>query len=299
MVRYKIVHTTSYSYSDPVPVCHNLLLLTPRNTAVSHCEHHRILVQPQPRLVNRRIDFHGNILHSFSIEENHMRLRVVATSRVAVRGRETQAGLNVNPGWEVVRDQIQDQQGGWWDACPYVFDSPRVRRSHEFSEYARQSFLPDRPLLEASQDLTRRIHRDFTYDPEATDVSTPPEVALQLRRGVCQDFAHVQIACLRSLGLAARYVSGYLRTHSAQNKSRLIGADQSHAWVGIYQASGEWLDLDPTNDMLCGEEHIPVAWGRDYTDVIPLRGVFLGGGNQSMHVAVEVIPVAASVREPE
>ncbi len=292
MVRYKVVHTTSYNYSDPVPVCHNLLLLTPRSTSHSHCEHHRILVQPQPRLVNRRCDSHGNVLHSFSIEESHMRLRVVATSRVAVRSRDARPSLNTNTGWEVVRDQLRDQQGAWWDACPFTFNSPKIRRSEEFAHYAKLSFLPNRPLLDACRDLTSRIYRDFTYDTEATDVTTTPDVAMKIKKGVCQDFTHVQIACLRSLGLAARYVSGYLRTLPPPGKSRLVGADQSHAWVSVYQAAGDWLDLDPTNDLICGEDHIPVAWGRDYSDVIPLRGVFIGGGNQTMNVSVEVTPVA-------
>jgi transglutaminase-like putative cysteine protease len=292
VVRYKIVHTTSYNYSDAVPVCHNLLLLTPRNTAHSHCEHHRILVQPQPRLVNRRCDFHGNVVHSFSIEESHMRLRVVATSRVAVRSRDARPGQDANLPWEVVRDQLRDQQGDWWDASPYMFNSPRIRRSEEFADYAGSSFLPERPLFEACRELTTRIYQDFTYDAEATEVTTTPEAAMKLKKGVCQDFSQIQIACLRSIGLAARYVSGYLRTHPVPGKSRLIGADQSHAWVSVYQAAGDWLDLDPTNDVVCGEEHIPVAWGRDYSDVVPFRGVFIGGGSQTMHVSVEVTPVA-------
>ena len=140
MVRYKIVHPTSYSYSDPVPVCHNLLLLTPRNTPVSHCEHHRVLVQPQPRLVDRRYDYHGNIVHSFSIEESHSRLRVVATSRVAVRPSVLPDNPPLPKDWDIVRDQLKDQLGAWWDASPYLYDSPRIRRSLQFAEYARPSF---------------------------------------------------------------------------------------------------------------------------------------------------------------
>ncbi len=291
MVRYKIVHTTSYSYSDPVPVCHNLLLLTPRNTPVSHCEHHRVLVQPQPRLVDRRYDYHGNIVHSFSIEESHSRLRVVATSRVAVRPSVLPDNPPLPKDWDIVRDQLKDQLGAWWDASPYLYDSPRIRRSLQFAEYARPSFPSGRPLLEGALDLTSRIHRDFSYDQKATDASTSPEEAFRLKQGVCQDFSHVQIACLRSLGLAARYVSGYLRTRPPTGKPRLIGADQSHAWVSVYMGSENWLDLDPTNDMLCSDGQIPVAWGRDYSDVIPMRGVFLGGGTHNMHVAVEVCPV--------
>ena len=162
----------------------------------------------------------------------------------------------------------------------------------DFEQYARHSFPTGRPILEAVLDLNQRIHRDFQYDPAATHVHTPTEEAYALRRGVCQDFSHVQIACLRALGLSARYVSGYLRTHAPTGQPRLIGADQSHAWVSVYcgQRIG-WIDVDPTNDKLSDLDHIPIAWGRDYSDVVPVRGVFLGGGKHQVTVSVDVAPV--------
>jgi transglutaminase-like putative cysteine protease len=177
-----------------------------------------------------------------------------------------------------------------------------VPRHDNFLAYARPSFTSGRPLLEAAHDLMERIHSDFVYEPEATDVSTPALEALEMRRGVCQDFAHVMLACLRSLGLPARYVSGYLLTEPAPGRPRLVGSDASHAWVSIYlpgmDGSGEWSDLDPTNSRAPGEDYVVLAIGRDYSDVSPIRGVIHGGARHELHVAVTVTPVETDAASP-
>jgi transglutaminase-like putative cysteine protease len=174
------------------------------------------------------------------------------------------------------------------DAYQFCFESSRIRLHRTFGDYARQSLTPARPLREALLDLTERIHRDFQFQSKVTHVGTTVEEVFEKRRGVCQDFAHLEIACLRSLGLAARYISGYLRTIPPSGKPRLVGADASHAWLSVYCPGSGWLDLDPTNNMVAANDHITVAWGRDYSDVSPLHGLILGGGLQALKVAVDV-----------
>jgi transglutaminase-like putative cysteine protease len=176
------------------------------------------------------------------------------------------------------------------NAYQFVFESPRVRPKAEFARYACESFLPGRPLAEALLDLTGRIYRDFRFDSKATNVRTTPEEVLRLKRGVCQDFAHLQVACLRSLGLPARYVSGYLRTYPPPGRARLVGADASHAWAAVYCPGIGWLDVDPTNNMAPSQSHVTLSWGRDYGDVSPVRGVILGGRDHKVEVGVDMEP---------
>lgn len=291
-MNYKITHSTTYLYSTPVRVCHNLVILSPREGFAVETHSHRLLIRPTPQVSARRRDAFGNVVHSFSIEENHKQLAVTASSRVTVRPRKPPEA-DKTPAWEKVLEAVVDQSDpGWLEATQYRFDSPRVRRNSSFREFAEVSFKPDRPILEGAWELTTRLHKHFKYDVKATTVSTTPEESFKLGLGVCQDFAHVQIACLRSLGLAARYVSGYLRTIPPPGKPRLVGADQSHAWLSLYcGAEVGWVDLDPTNNCYCGTDHIPIAWGRDYSDVAPIRGVFLGGGDHQLQVSVDVCPL--------
>ena len=290
-MKYKIRHATTYTYSSSVSMCHNLVMLMPRDDARVKVHHHRLNTYPAPQFSSRRKDAYGNHVHSFSIEESHKQLTVVAQSRVTVHAPETDDDQGC--AWEQVAEGIRfasDQS--WLEASEFAFDSPRVRRSLEFGEYARISFRGRRPILDAVHDFTSRIHQDFTYDKASTHVGTAAEEAFRLRAGVCQDFAHIQIAGLRSLGIPSRYVSGYLRTVAPPGQPSLIGADQSHAWVGVYcGADLGWVDVDPTNNCLCTTDHITVAWGRDYGDVVPLRGVFLGGGEHQLKVAVDVTPI--------
>ena len=294
-MNYRITHTTNYTYASAVSVCHNVVMLTPRDGTRVKCQSHRLTVRPTPELSNRRRDFFGNNVHTFSIEENHRQLSITATSHVTVEpGNLPDAALS--PAWEFISTDISVQADpAWPQVCPYMFDSPRVKRNEQLKAYAEPSFPADRPIIAAAVDLTSRIHQDFAYDTTATNVTSTTEEAFSLRKGVCQDFAHIMVGCFRSVGLPARYVSGYLRTNPPEGKPRLVGADESHAWVSVY-AGREigWLDVDPTNDCICGTDHVPIAWGRDYGDVVPIRGVFLGGGKHTMQVSVDVCPVDVS-----
>ncbi len=288
-VAYRISHVTTYTYSSPVRVCHNLVMLTPRSDFVVRPINHRVTIKPHPLMLNRREDYFGNTIHAFSIEESHRQLVVSATGRVEVE-YEDLPPMDSSPTWEHVRDSVLLQTDPrWLEACQFRFNSDRIQALTEYAEYAKFSFKPARPILEAALDLTQRVFKDFKYDTTATDVHTPTKDSFELRRGVCQDFAHIQIACLRSIGLCARYVSGYLRTQPVLGQAKLVGSDQSHAWLSIYcgQQLG-WVDLDPTNNKFCNIDHIPIAWGRDYNDVMPIRGVFLGGGKHQISVSVDV-----------
>lgn len=291
-MNYKITHVTTYDYSTPVRVCHNHVMLTPREEFPMECHHHRLVIRPNPTVSSRRKDAFGNTVHSFSIEENHTQLSVSATSRVTIHQR-TYPNPKTTMTWEEVQAGIASQDDpNWLEACQFLYDSPRIQRSPEFCAFAKHSFKKDRPILEAGIDLNERIHKHFKYDPQATNVFTSPQEAFRLKAGVCQDYAHVQLACLRSLGLPARYVSGYLRTIPPPGKPRLIGADQSHAWIALYCGPDlGWVDFDATNNCLIATDHIPIAWGRDYSDVAPIKGVFLGGDKHQLSVSVDVCPI--------
>lgn len=266
-------------------------MLTPRNDGIVRPLNHRVTIKPHPTLLNHREDYFGNQIHAFSIEESHRQLVVSAIGRAEVRYEPLPAPSETMP-WESVKDSVQRQiDPRWLDACQFRFNSPRIETSSTYMQYALPSFTPGRPILQAGLDLTRRIFEEFKYDTAATHVHTSTEEAFGLKRGVCQDFAHVMIACLRSIGLSARYVSGYLRTYPPPGQTKLVGADQSHAWVSLYCGSRlGWVDLDPTNNKAANVDHIPIAWGRDYNDVVPVKGVFLGGGKHLVNVTVDVAP---------
>lgn len=290
-MNYKITHITTYSYGSPVRVCHNSVLITPREDANVTCHAHRISIRPNPDVRAARKDRFGNSVTSFSIEENHRQLVVTGSSRVTVTAR-TLPEAGDTPPWEEVltgvREQVDPQ---WLEAYQFLFDSPRITRSEKFGDVAREVFTKDRPIVDAAMALTAKLHKYFKYDGQATNVFTTPEQAFKQARGVCQDFAQVQVACLKSIGLPARYVSGYLRTIPPPGKPRLVGADQTHAWVSVYCGPElGWVDFDPTNNCLCSEDHISLACGRDYSDVAPFKGVFLGGGDHSLTVSVDVVP---------
>jgi transglutaminase-like putative cysteine protease len=241
--------------------------------------------------LHRRFDLFGNNLAAFSIDENHDELTIAAHSRVVVQD-SYQPNIDLAPNWERMSLDVRNRiDPHWLPAQQFLFDSPRIVRDAKFLEYARPMFPESADILSGALSLCERIYRDFKYDSQATHSATATAYAFSLRRGVCQDFSHIMIACLRSLGLPARYVSGYLRTIPPQGQQRLVGADQSHAWTSVY--CGEqlgWVDVDPTNNCICGTDHIPIAWGRDYSDVVPVRGAFLGGGDSRISVSVDVIP---------
>jgi transglutaminase-like putative cysteine protease len=255
--------------------------------------HHRLAqselhIQPTPATMTERMDYFGNILCFFTIQEPHKELAVEARSEV-IMGDDATPSPHKPLAWEeAVRLLPADRSSEGLEAYQFTFESPRIRSRAEFAEYARQSFTHRRPLQEALLDLTARIHTDFRFDSKVTNVRTTTEEVFRKRRGVCQDFAHFQIACLRSLNLSARYVSGYLRTYPPPGQPRLVGADASHAWVSAYCPGTGWLDLDPTNNLVPSNGHVTLAWGRDYGDVSPLRGLILGGGVHALSVAVDM-----------
>ena len=275
-MKYRVLHRTVYEYTEPVTVSHHAARLKPRITPGQHRDHWSLVIVPEPAVRKMRTDYFGNRVCFFSVQELHTRLEIEAVSEV----RDVAQALR-----EPASDELLE-------AYPFVFESPHVRPSPDLVTLAGPAFEPGRPLLEAVLDLNRLIHESFTFDAEATTVGTPIEEVLRERRGVCQDFSHVMLGCLRSLGLAARYVSGYLRTHrSDKTGGALVGADASHAWLSVFCPGFGWVDFDPTNDLLPGFEHITVAYGRDFADVSPVSGMIIGGGDHRVDVAVQVEPL--------
>ena len=292
-MRYQVVHETVYDYESPVVLSEQLLHLTPRPLAFQTREKHRIAIAPQPAEISEREDYFGNPVTQIVLAAPHASLAVRAESQVTVVPRSGLLPPARGVPWEETRDRLRTfEQGAPLEPFQYLFESPHVECFRDLATYAKPSFAPGRNPFEAMLDLTRRIHADFKFDPKATSVSTPLREVLAKRRGVCQDFAHFMIGCLRTLGLPARYVSGYLLTTPPPGKPRLVGADATHAWVSAWCGDGAgWVDFDPTNDCVVDDEHITLAWGRDFSDVTPMRGVILGGGEQTLEVRVTVTPV--------
>jgi transglutaminase-like putative cysteine protease len=288
---YNVKHTTKYAYSDPVSLCHNLVHLQPRIAPRQTCHHSSLFVQPEPRGLVNQSDYFGNPIALFTIQEPHKKLSITVKHRIAVEANDP-IDVQESPPWVELRDALTtDRSPTMLDAYQFTLDSIYVPRHAELAAYAGHSFVPGRPLLDAVMDLTRRIHGDFRYDAKATTLATPLADVLKHRHGVCQDFAHLEIGCLRSLGLAARYVSGYLQTNPPAGRARLVGADASHAWISVFCPTLGWVDFDPTNNVIPSEQHLTIAWGRDYDDISPVKGVILGGGTHTMSIAVDVNPV--------
>ncbi len=286
-------HVTRYWYSGPVSMCHTEVHLRPRPRPNQTILEFALDVIPTPDSLLSRQDYFGNEVTFFSIAEPHREL--VITSR-CLADLETSAppSLDLSPAWEQVREEVAERDTPeTFEAGQFVFESPSIKVGTSFAQYAAASFAAGRPLLSAVQDLSHRIYTEFHYDKRATTIGTPVDEVLASRRGVCQDFAHVMIACLRSLQLPARYVSGYLRTGAD-----FAGEEASHAWVSVWCPVFGWQDFDPTNDVMPRGEHFTVAWGRDYSDVTPVRGVALGGGEQVISVSVDVSPVVSMQASP-
>jgi transglutaminase-like putative cysteine protease len=287
-MQYRVTHTTAYQYSEPVSLCHNLAHLTPRAAPGQECLHSELSIVPQPAALSERTDYFGNPCTFFAVQEPHRELVATATHLIRVAPRPAPDPA-ASPPWEEVRDRLPaDRAPATLEAYQFVFTSRCTPPGPELAAYAAPSFPPGRPLLESVLDLTARVHRDFVYDPRATTVATPLAEVFAKRRGVCQDFAHLELACLRSLGLAARYVSGYLCTTASPGQRRLLGADATHAWLSVWCPRQGWVDVDPTNDLVPADKHVLLAWGRDFDDVSPIKGVILGGGQHAVRVAVEV-----------
>lgn len=288
---YEVSHRTVYRYSQPVSVSHHLLHLAPRGAPFQSCGDFAIEISPAPSVQAAATDYFGNPTTFVTIQQTHLELVLHALSVVTVGDRPAPAA-DATPGWEEVRRLARE--GGSpaaLEALEFAFASSYVPILAELETYAAASFTPGRPLLLAALELTRRIFTDFRYEPGATSLTTGVADVFATRRGVCQDFAHLQIACLRALGLPARYVSGYLLTRPAGGKERLIGADASHAWLSVWMPGHGWVDLDPTNNTVPGSEHVTLAWGRDYGDVSPVSGVMYGGGAHEVAVSVDVAAV--------
>jgi len=285
---YRVTHVTSYRYSQPVSICHNEARLTPRTTSHQRLLRSQLLIEPTVTTHDRGTDYFGNAVHWFALQEAHTRLSVTAVSEVDVTPYQAPAAP-LSGAWEQARRHVFDERNPEaLIAREFTFESPHVRFDADLIAYAEVSFPAGRALIEGALDLTRRIHTEFTYQPGSTTVATPLREVLRSRRGVCQDFAHLQIAMLRSLGLAARYVSGYIYNRPAGDGPHLTGADASHAWLSLFVPGFGYVDFDPTNGCIPNQEHVTLAWGRDFSDTSPLKGVILGGGEHIVSVGVDV-----------
>jgi len=293
-VKYQITHSTTYKYGNAVSLSHNITRLRPRDNAARQvCLRHDLLVLPAPSDRTDSFDYFGNHVSYFSLQESHNELKIVARSQVEVTTAPNPDFVGGST-WEAVRDALlvsadQESRG----AREFSFDSPHVTRSVDLARYAMASFPAGRPFLACVLDLTERIHREFEFLPGSTNIGTPVADVLRTRKGVCQDFTHLQLGCLRSLGFAARYVSGYIVTTPPPGQRRLQGADVSHAWVSAFAPRVGWIDFDPTNGIIPTDSHITVGWARDYDDIGPVRGVVVGGQRQHLDVSVDVAPAGS------
>ncbi|MEX1666704.1 transglutaminase family protein [Zhongshania arctica] len=288
-MKYRVKHSTRYEYADQVNQGYNVAYLIPRECSGQRVNYSDIRIIPTPTSRIKRVDYFGNVVCHFTLEKPHHSLEVIVDSEVEIAPSEPRllsggitcaevlAALSAGAGQEDMR------------ASEFCFNSPMIANTPQLADFARDLFSSNRPFLEAVSALNSRIFADFKYDPGFSTVATPLDEVLKNRRGVCQDFAHLAIGVLRSLGYAARYVSGYLETLPPPGQVKMQGADASHAWFAVYIPGDEWQDFDPTNDVMPADQHITTAWGRDYSDVTPLKGVvFGGGGKQTLSVAVDV-----------
>lgn len=289
-MKYRVTHRTAYNYSHIVTLCHNVAHLLPRDTPQQTCRFSELVITPLPVSVNEWSDVFGNRQASFSIQNPHNELIVTAVSEVDVVSNGNLLDNAFPTTWEQAVDHLQQAFDPETIAARmYLLESDFIEFSDEVWSYMNTSFTANRPLLEAVEDLMHRIYQEFNYVPGFSSIATPLAEVLKHRKGVCQDFAHLAIACLRMRGLAARYVSGYLETIPPAGAQRLVGADASHAWFSVFVPHQGWVDFDPTNAQIPSEQHITVAWGRDYADVAPLKGVIFGGGKKNkLNVSVDV-----------
>ena len=291
-MRYRVEHQTRYTYQSQVTLSQQYLHLSPRTFQYQKTEFQQVEVTPAEEEGANGVDYFGNGVRHITIITPHKMLLVHAEFTVTLAPRHALGQIKASLPWESLRNMMQQARTpAVQEACRYLFASPHVDLSAELESYARASYTAHKPLLDAALDLTQRIFRDFEFDAHATDISTPLDQVMKGRRGVCQDFTHLMIGCLRSIGLPARYVSGYILTHPPAGQPRMIGADASHAWVSVFCPSLGWVDFDPTNRCLVQQEHITLGWGRDFSDVTPLRGVVLGGGEHALQVNVTVSPL--------
>ena len=289
-MRYKIKHVTTYKYVDRVSHCYNLAYMTPRHTDRQKCEKSKLSITPLVANTTKRIDYFGNTSYHFEILRSHKALTISCESYVQTDVQPCEKHLNKSLTCATTKAALANSTNiDLRLAKEYLLDSSMIGISEDLRAYAQPSFSDDKPFLACVMDLTSRIFSEFSYSPESTTIATPLSEVLEQKKGVCQDFAHLQIACLRALGYPAKYVSGYLETLPPPGQEKMVGADATHAWISVYSVNEGWVEFDPTNNCLAGEQHIVTAFGRDYFDVTPLRGVIFGGGkNPILSVSVDV-----------
>jgi transglutaminase-like putative cysteine protease len=288
-MNYTIIHKTTYTYFEPVSLCHNIARLVPRSTDRQYCKNAVVEIFPLPEMLNGYEDFFGNKVIYFSIEKEHRELSVTVTSEIEkiASGEKVSDGAG-NLSLEEVKRELLAPSPDSAEFRQYVFETAMTSWNDQIEAYAKLSFRTGRPVFEAAIELMHRIYTDFEYKPGLTTISTPLSIVMQQRKGVCQDFAHFAIACARSVGLAARYVSGYVETISPEGTEKLIGVDASHAWFSIFIPNMGWMDFDPTNNLIPADQHITIGWGRDYADIAPLKGILVSSGQHELAVSVDV-----------
>ena len=296
-MKYEVVHETKYVYDTPASLCHNIIVQAPQNYDFQKVEAYRYEIDPEPSFVADRTDFFENAYTYFAVQETHRELVVTSHSLVNLQ-RPAWVAIDplATPPWEEVVAWLKSVDASN-DTRQFYLASSHVYPIPGLAAFALQSFTPGRPVMDAMHDLNSRIFEDFAFTPGFTDISTPLEKVVESKKGVCQDFAHFGLACLRSIGLAARYVSGYIETIPPPGKEKLQGADASHAWIALYIPEMGWVEFDSTNNLLVDDRHVRVAAGRDFADVVPLKGIVYSGGSQEMIVKVDVNQVRDEVRE--
>ncbi len=288
-MHYKIIHTTTYTYYQPVSLCHNIARLAPRSVDNQICTSSTITITLRPEVINEYQDFFGNKVMYFAVQQEHIKLSVTVISEIEKTSNALTSTATTNSiSWENIRDKYMDTQENDWETRQYILETNMTGFSPEIQQYAQISFTPGRSMYDASLDLMQRIYKDFEFKPGFTTVATALSVVMKARKGVCQDFAHLAIACVRSMGLPARYISGYLETLPPPGKEKLTGVDATHAWFAVFIPGTGWVDFDPTNNQTPNLQYITACWGRDYNDIAPLKGVIINSGPHELSVSVDV-----------
>jgi len=285
---FSVEHTTRYKYHEQVSLCHNIAALTPRNTPYQKCRSISINISPSPDVLEEHVDFFGNHLFYFVVEQEHETLSVTVKSEVEKTSRMPRPSPDFAQSWESVKDLLDRSTEEFIEEKQFMNPTEITAANTVIREYALKSFPAGKPLFEAIVDLIQRIYADFKFTPGFTTISTPLAVVMKERKGVCQDFAHLAISCIHCLGLPARYVSGYLETLAPAGKEKLVGVDASHAWIAAFIPEVGWVDFDPTNNQLANDQYITIGWGRDYFDIIPLKGIIMSSNTHELSVSVDV-----------
>ncbi|MGG9960530.1 transglutaminase family protein [Ferruginibacter sp. SUN106] len=284
---YSVTHTTTYLYHEQVSLCHNIAMLSPRDTATQVCRSSNIIISPLPEVLDKHTDFFGNKAVYFVVEQEHDTLSVTVNSVIEKIPLPVNAPVNTIS-WEAVRDMLQTSTGQYINEKQFIAVTDMTAPTTAISNYAAESFTPGQSLFKAVYHLMQRIYTEFKFTPGFTTISTPLSTVMKERKGVCQDFAHLGISCLHAMGLPAKYISGYIETLAPEGKEKLTGVDASHAWFSVFIPEMGWVDFDPTNNKIPDEQYITVGWGRDYFDIVPLKGVIMSSSPHEMRVSVDV-----------